>query len=266
MDRNLITIGCALCFTTCGLASVAQAAEAIPSIVENVAEADLQPVDDTVLASQSGKGIGGDIISGVVVNLLSQWNLPNGTTALAQGALSIVTNALNQTSVQVSSSAVVIGPNSSAGSGANPNASATGGQNTSVNGVSQITQVAGNGNTGTNQAVIDFNSPVSTLSTGAYNNQTSASASNASGSVKAGVTFGSGGMSIALQTPAGIATQTIAPGTSQQAGAIAQLLQIAGNNQQVANALQLHMQTQQMSASMLRQIGVLQALQNTVRR
>ena len=125
---------------------------------------------------------------------------------------------------------------------------------------------SGNGNTGTNQAVIDFNSPVSTLSTGAYNNQASASASNASGSVKAGVTFGNGGMSIALQTPAGIATQTIAPGTSQQAGAIAQLLQIAGNNQQVANALQLHLQTQQMSASMLRQIGVLQALQNTVRR
>jgi len=47
---------------------------------------------------------------------------------------------------------------------------------------------------------------------------------------------------------------------------ISQLLQIAGNNQQVANALQLHLQTQQMSASMLRQLGVLQALQNTARR
>lgn len=267
MDRNLITIGCALCFATCGLASVAQAAEApTPSIVEDVAAADMQPVDDTVLASQSGKGIGGEVISGVVVNLLSQWNLPNGTTALAQGALSIVTNALNQASVQVSSNAVVIGPNTNSGSGANANASATGGQNTTVNGVSQITQVAGNGNTGTNQAVIDFNSPASTLSTGTYNNETSASASNATGSVKAGVTFGNGGMSITLQTPAGMATQTIMPGTSQQAGAIAQLLQIAGNNQQVANTLQLHLQTQQMSASMVRQLGVLQALQNTVRR
>jgi hypothetical protein len=267
MDRNLITIGCALCFATCGLASVAQAAEApTSSIVEDVADADLQPVDDTVLASQSGKGIGGEVISGVVVNLLSQWNLPNGTTALAQGALSIATNALNQTSVQVSSNAVVIGPNTNSGSGANPNASASGGQNTTVNGVSQITQVAGNGNTGTNQAVIDFNSPGTNLSTGSYNNATSAAASNANGSVKANVTFGNGGMSIALQTPAGMATQTIAPGTSQQAGAIAQLLQIAGNNQQVANALQLHLQTQQMSASMVRQLGVLQALQNTVRR
>jgi len=80
------------------------------------------------------------------------------------------------------------------------------------------------------------------------------------------VSFGNGSISIALQTPAGLARQTIAPGTSQQAGQIAQLLQIAGNNQQVANSLQLHLQTQQMSASMLRQLGVLQALQNTARR
>jgi hypothetical protein len=267
MDRNLITVGCALCFTTCSLASVARAAEPTPTpIFEDVAAIKLQPVDDTVLASQSGKGVAGDIISGVVVNLLSQWNLPNGTTAVAQGALAIVTNTLNQVSVQVSSSAAVTGSNNGSGSGANPNAGATGGQNASVNGVSQITQVAGNGNSGNNQTVIDFNAPASGLSGGAYNNQTSSFASNASGSVKAGVSFGNGGISISLQTPAGLATQTIAPGTAGQAGQIAQLLQIAGNNQQVANALQLHLQTQQMSASMLRQLGVLQALQNTARR
>lgn len=266
MDRNFLTVGCALCFATCSLATVARAAEPTSSIFEDVAAVKLQPVDDDVLASQSGKGIAGDIISGVVVNLLSQWNLPNGVTAVAQGALSIVTNTLNQVNVQVSSSAAVVGPNTSSGSGANPNASATGGQNANVNGVSQITQVAGNGNTGTNQAVIDFNAPTSSLSGGTYNNETSAAASNANGSVKAGITFGSGGISIALQTPAGLATQTIMPSSSQQASTIAQLLQIAGNNQQVANALQLSLRTQQMSASMLRQLGVLQALQNTARR
>ena len=267
MDQNLITAGCALCFATCALASVAQAAEPTAApIFEDIAAVKLQPVDYAILASQSGRGVAGDIISGVVVNLLSQWNMPNGTTAVAQGALSIVTNALNQVSVQVSSSAAVIGSNNTAGSGANPNASATGGQNASVNGVSQITQVAGNGNSGNNQTVVDFNTPLNSLSGGTYNNQTSAFASNTSGSVKAGVAFGNGGISISLQTPAGLATQTITPGASQQAGQIAQLLQIAGNNQQVANALQLHLQTQQMSASMLRQLGVLQALQNTARR
>ena len=266
MDRNLLTIGCALCFTTCGLASVAHAAEQAPTVFEDVGALKLQPVDDTVLANQTGKGIVGDIISGVVINLLSQWQLPNGATAVASGALSIVTNALNQPSVQVSSSALVTSPNGPSGSGANRNASANGGQNVSVNGVSQITQVAGNGNLGTNQALIDFDASPGSLTGGTYNNATSAAASNANGSVTASVSFANGGISIALQTPAGLATQTITPSSAQQAGMIAQLLQIAGNNQQVANQLQLHLQTQQMSASMLRQIGVLQALQNTVRR
>src|SRR5271165_6288059 len=113
MDRNFLTVGCALCFATCSLATVARAAEPTSPIFEDVAAVNLQPVDDTVLASQSGKGIAGDIISGVVVNLLSQWNLPNGTTAVAQGALAIVTNTLNQVGVQVSSSASVVGPNTS---------------------------------------------------------------------------------------------------------------------------------------------------------
>nr|WP_328807251.1 peptidase C39 [Paraburkholderia elongata] len=233
---------------------------------ENVSALKLQPVDDAILANQTGKGIAGDIISGVVVDLLSQWQLPNGATAVASGALSIVTNALNQPSAKFNSSASVTGPNGSWGSGANRNASASGGQNVSVNGVSQITQVAGNGNLGTNQALIDFNASPGSLTGGTYNNATSAAASNANGSITASVSLANGGISIALQTPGGLATQTVAPSSAQQAGMIAQLLQIAGNNQQVANQLQLHLQTQQMSASMLRQIGVLQALQNSVRR
>ncbi|MFL9998246.1 peptidase C39 [Paraburkholderia sediminicola] len=266
MDRNFITIGCALCFTTCGLASVAHAAESASTVFEDVAAIKLQPVDDTVLANQTGKGLAGDIISGVVVNLLSQWQLPNGATAVASGALAIVTNTLNQASAQFNSSASVTGPTGPSGNGANRNASASGGQNVNVNGVSQITQVAGNGNLGTNQALIDFNASPGSLTDGSYNNATSAAASNANGSVKASVSLANGGISIALQTPGGSATQTIAPASAQQAGMIAQLLQIAGNNQQVANQLQLHLQTQPMSASMLRQMGVLQALQNSVRR
>ena len=67
---------------------------------------------------------------------------------------------------------------------------------------------------------------------------------------------------MSVQTPAGIATQSITPSNLQQAGAIAQLLQIAGNNQQVANRLALTLQTQQMNAGLIRQTGVLQALRN----
>jgi hypothetical protein len=280
MKRNLSQCGIAAAVSAlaCAFSSGAQAADGIglpqpvPAFISN-ADGQAQgihceAVGDDVLAHQTGKYAGSDMISGFVLNLLSQWQLPNGATAVAQGALAVATNAANQVSAQVKTYATVIDPaqggtNNGAGSGANPNATATGGQNVSVNGVSQITQVAGSGNVGVNGATISYdnNAPQFANLPGA-NNQASASASNASGSIKAGISFGSNGVNVTLQTPAGIATQNIVPGNAQQAGAIAQLLQVAGNNQQVANQLQLSLQTQQMSAQMIRQVGVLQALRN----
>jgi hypothetical protein len=220
-----------------------------------------QPVSDNVLARQIGKGLGGETISGFVLTVLSQWQLPNGTTASASGALQVATNALNQVSTQVNSSAGITGSNSALGNAANTNNSATGGQSVSVNGVSQVTQVAGDNNLGTNQTLIDFNVPSAAQN---YNNALGATAANANGSIKASVSFGNGGIAVALQTPSGVATQKIVPGSTQQAAMIAQLLQVAGNNQQVNNQLQLHLQVQSMSSAALRQAGVQQALQSAL--
>ncbi|MFM0736707.1 peptidase C39 [Paraburkholderia xenovorans] len=271
----LTPLSLAICAISCGVTSGAHAAEsaaspAVPvALSASLASHDIdtavvkvQMVGDDVLATQTGKYAGAAMISGFVLNVISQWQLPNGVTALAQGTLGAVQNAAGQLVSTVSTLASVTGGsggNQAGGTGANPNAQATGGQSISVNGVSQITQVAGDKNTGTNSALIDFNSNAVTLAGTA--NAPSATASNSTGSIKAGISFGSNGIRVALQTPAGLATQTIMPGNGQ----IAQLLQIAGNNQQVANALQLNLQTQQMSASMLRQLGVLQALQNSRR-
>ncbi|NYH24092.1 peptidase C39 [Paraburkholderia bryophila] len=264
MKQHLTQLGLAICTLMCGLTSSAHAAQGTgsPPVPEflaahdtDVAALKVQMVGDDVLATQTGKYAGGTMISGFVLNVISQWQLPNGVTALAQGTLSAVQNAVGQVTTAVNSMASVTG-GTGGNSGANPNAQATGGQNMSVNGVSQVTQVAGDKNTGSNSAIIDFNNNAVIL--GGAANVPSAAASNSTGSVKAGITFGSNGISVALQTPAGLATQTITPGNGQ----IAQLLQIAGNNQQVANALQLSLQTQQMSAAMIRQLGVLQALQN----
>ncbi|MFM0729163.1 peptidase C39 [Paraburkholderia sediminicola] len=264
MKRHLSQLGLAICTTMCSLTSNAFASEAAgsPPVPEFLAAHDIdsaaikvQMVDDDVLANQTGKYAGATMISGFVLSVLSQWQLPNGVTALAQGTLSAVQNAAGQVSTAVNTLASVTG-GGSGNSGANPNAQANGGQSISVNGVSQVTQVAGDRNAGSNSAIIDFNNSAVTLTGTA--NAPSAAASNSTGSIKAGISFGSNGISVALQTPAGFATQTITPGNGQ----IAQLLQIAGNNQQVANALQLHLQTQQMSAAMIRQLGVLQALQN----
>lgn len=268
MKRHLSPLGLAICIMMCGLTSSAYASQGAgsPPLPEFPASHDIesaainvQMVDDDVLANQTGKYAGATMISGFVLNVISQWHLPNGVSATAQGTLAAVQNTAGQVTSTVNTLASVTGGgpgNSAANSGANPNARANGGQSISVNGVSQVTQVAGDRNVGANSALIDFNNNAVTLTGTA--NAPSAAASNSTGSIKAGISFGSNGISVALQTPAGLATQTITPGNGQ----IAQLLQIAGNNQQVANALQLHLQTQQMSAAMIRQLGVLQALQN----
>ncbi|POR45929.1 hypothetical protein B0G62_12843 [Paraburkholderia eburnea] len=289
MNRNLSQTGIAagICALACAYSNGACAAESLaatqpplplaPAFL-SAGGADAHPVeveavDDDVLAHQTGKYAGSDMISGLVLNVISQWQLPNGATATAQGALTVVQNTVNQLSASVQTGAKVTDPvaggTTTANSGATPNTSASGGQNVSVNGVSQVTQVAGNNNVGSNAAAIDYanssggggggggGSQLTSLA-----NTPSASASNANGTIRAGIAFGGNGISVTLQTPAGIATQNIMPSNAAQAGSIAQLLQVAGNNQQVANQLQLSLQTQQMSAQMIRQAGVLQALRN----
>jgi hypothetical protein len=275
MKRQRSLTRCTLFVTTvataCGLATGALAAEggAATQLPSFLAARDGAPetikwqtVGDDVLATQTGKFANGQMISGFVLNLLSQWNLPNGGSAVAQGTLSVVQNAANQMSASVSTMAQVHDGNRRGGTGADPSAQTNGGQQLAVNGVSQVTQVAGDRNIGMNSAQIDFSNSAQPLAGGT--NATSASAANAAGSVTANISFGNGGVTVALQTPAGLATQTIVPGNGQQAASIAQMLQIAGNNQQVANQLQLHLQTGQMSPAMLRQAGVIQALQNAV--
>jgi|GEM_PF-696029 len=311
----------ALALAAGGLASTAHAAQRLaapPEFLSASAGVRWQPVDDDVLARQSGKGPGGTMVSGLVLELLSQWQMPNGASASAQGTLTVSTNPNNALSAQVTTSAQAsdgvgrrngnangvgngsssqagVGSTNAAGTsnstaglnasggntattaaasfGANPHASAAGGQNVSVNGVSQITQVAGNGNVGSNSTVIDFNgsgiagaTAQSNTNMGGGTNVTTASptatAASASGNVKAGISFANGGVVVTMQTPAGIATQTIAPAGVQRGGSIAQLLQIAGDGQAVVNQLKLSVQTQPMSAALLRQLGVQQALRN----
>ena len=288
----------ALALAACGLITGTHAAERLAAPPEfltvqagsAIGGARWQAVDDDVLSHQTGKAPGAEMVSGLVLDLMSQWQMPNGGSATAHGKLTISTNADNTLSAQVSTSAqandgaghgshygntlgnaplaTATTPNTaSAGTGANPQASATGGQNVSINGVSQVNQVAGNGNTSSNSAVIDFNgsNPATLAASGgaASTNSPSAQATSASGNVRASVTFGNGGVALMLQTPSGIASQTISPAAIQGSGSIAQWVQVAGNAQAVVNQLQLSVQTHAMSGALLRQLGVLQAMQNS---
>lgn len=326
MRRLLLSpIPLALALAVCDLANTAYAAERLavsPEFLSASSGARWEAVGDDVLSHQTGKGAGGTMVSGLVLELLSQWQMPNGGSASAHGTLAISTNANNALSAQVATSAQAsdggwhgngnaygiangngngngkgLGNGSGsatgatgatvtssiappAGTGANPQASASGGQGVSVSGVSQITQVAGDGNVGANSTVIDFNGTSASTLAGnagpslgqgtnanagnvASANSPAATATSASGNVKAGISFAGGGVSVSLQTPAGIATQTISPAGIQGGGSIGQLLQIAGNGQAVVNQLKLSVQTLPMSGALMRQLGVLQALQNS---
>ena len=273
MKHFFTQFGFAVCASTCAYANGAFAeGTGSPPVPDFLSAHDVAPqqlnwqaVDDDELAHQTGKYAGATMISGFVLSVLSRWQMPNGATAVAQGALTVTQNMASGLTAKVDTMAKVIEDKvtTAINSDANPNAHANGGQGISVNGVSQVTQVAGDHNLGTNSTQIDFNNNTAQLaSIAGGTNSPVASATNSTGSVKAGISFGSTGVTVALQTPAGLATQTITPSNTQQTGAIAQLLQIAGNNQQVANQLQLHLQTQQMSPLMQQQLGVLQALQN----
>ncbi|TDN68984.1 peptidase C39 [Paraburkholderia sp. BL10I2N1] len=278
MKHIFTQFGFAFCASTCAFASGAFAADGTggPPVPDFLSAHDVAPqqlswqsVDDDVLAHQTGKYAGATMISGFVLSVLSQWKMPNGASAIAQGALTVAQNMENEITAKVNTMVKVTEDRVAAArhnNGASPAAHATGGQGVSVNGVSQVTQVAGDGNVGVNAAQIDFNNNAAQLANVAGGtNAPAASTSNSTGTIKAGISFSSGGVTVALQTPAGLATQTIAPNNAQQVGSIAQLLQIAGNNQQVANQLQLHLQTRQMSPLMQQQLGVLQALQNSRR-
>ncbi|RQS73065.1 peptidase C39 [Burkholderia sp. Bp8963] len=269
MKRSLSPLCVAWCAAMCGYSDGAIAAgnalgaPDLRPFDNQVPAPAIQLVDDDVLGRQTGKYADASMISGFVLNLVSEWQLPNGARAIAQGTLSASTNAEHHVHTHVTTLAKVV-DGDDAPTGANPNAIATGGQPVSVNGISQVTQVAGNNNAGTNTAVIDFNAqhPAPAPLPGSTSNP-SAFATDATGTVKAGVSFTGNGVSVVLQTPAGLATQSIAPASTRQAGSIAQLLQVAGNRQIVSNQLQLLLQTQQMSPATLRQMGVLQALQNS---
>ncbi|HTJ92537.1 MAG TPA: peptidase C39 [Pararobbsia sp.] len=263
MKQSKLMLGFAIGAAVSGVAH----AELMSPFNEAIAAPIMQPVGDEVLAVQTGKFAGIPAISGFVLNLLSQWQLPNGESVAAGGTLAVsktpngyslqssvnaaVTHLVDQTNQAVNTYV-----NGILNNGAN-GATTTGGENVKVNGVSQVTQVAGSYNIGNNSATIDF-SPGMQPQT--FNGATSASASGPNG-LAASIAFNANGAVVRLNTPAGVATQQITANPTQAAN-IAQLMKIAGNNQTVVNQLQLHLQTNTLTANQLRLMGVQAALAN----
>lgn len=206
-------------------------------------------VDDATLAGMTGKFYGADMLTGVRIDLVSSLANAQGGTASASGSLYVQRTATGF-EVRIDSRA-----DATAGTGTAPVSGnvATGGEQIGVQGIGQVTQIAGDGNRMGNLAVIRIGSAPS--GAGTFNGQTSATAS--AGDLTAQVSFSGGGVQLGLGGIGATIRQHVTPG---DAGHIMQVGQIAGNGFTAQNTLQLQMMTTAMPTLSMQQLGIQQVL------
>ena len=237
------------------LPSIPEASDAHDSAVLFHSGTVVELADDAELAQQRGKYLGASIVSGFMIEMASKWRNEAGRAAAEARMLAtnLRSNAANvavstQASVQMGAGALA---------GASSGATASGGTGVQVNGVGQVTQVAGNNNLASNTTSISIQAaPLPTLPSG------SSSAMVAQNGFTAQAQAGAGGVQVAITSPMGVASQSVTPNLAGAAGSVMQVAQMAGNAQLIANQLSIQLQIQTMSRQQLAQIGVAQALQS----
>lgn len=239
-----------LAFMALVAAAAATPASALPpSSSAAGAPVRVELVDDATLARMTGKFYGANMLTGVRIDLVSTLANAQGGTASASGSL-YVRRTETGFDVRFDSRA-----DASAGSGpATPTGNiATGGENIQVNGIGQITQIAGDGNRMGNLAVISIGADPTAPTD--FNGLSQAQAG--AGDLSAQVTFADGGVQLGLGSIGATIRQRVMPGES---GHIVQVGQIAGNGFTAHNSLQLQMMTTAMPALSMQQLGIQQVL------
>lgn len=206
-------------------------------------------VDDATLAGMTGKFFGADMLTGVRIDLVSTLANAQGGTATASGSLYVRRTAYGF-DVRIDSRA-------DATAGTDPAVAsdnlATGGEGIGVQGIGQITQIAGDGNRMGNLAVIRLGADPSAPTD--FNGLAGAEAG--AGDLTARVSFDGGGVQLGLAGIGATIRQDVMPGGS---GHIVQMGQIAGNGFTANNSLQLQMMTTAMPTLSMQQLGIQQAL------
>lgn len=241
---NRITLPRALFMALVAVAASPPAAALPPVRVE--------VVDDATLGTLNGKYFGANLLVGLRIDLVSSLSTAQGGTANATGSLQMIRVGPSDFDVRVDSRSSAT---EGAAAAALPHGSAVGAQGVQVDGIGQVTQIAGDGNRMTNLTTISF-MPAATGGTGQFNGLAGSSAS--AGGMTAQVTFLEGGLQLALTGPGAALTQQLhATDASSQ---MLQSGQIAGNGIVGFNQLQLQLMTSPMSSVELHQLGVRQAL------
>lgn len=232
------------------VAAAAGLAAAVALPVQAATPVRPQPVDDATLAGVTGKYYGASMLVGLRVDIVSTLQSPSGS-ASATGSLTVQRNGQGF-DVQVDTHAHALAGGDATASGAG----ARGGETVQIDGIAQVTQIAGDRNRMGNLTSISFAPSVTPL--GTPNGAMDSVAQD--GAVSARVTFAGGGAELAITAPGALLAQRFDPGVAGGSARIAQLGQIAANDVTGSNQLHLQLATQAMSAQLLRQLGVQQAL------
>lgn len=247
---NTRTLPLALFGTLVGMAASAHAEAAQPSPAKPE-PVRVEVVDEDTLSRINGKFYGADMLVGLRIELLSNWRTAEGSLSAA-GTLQIQRDGNGNFTVQVDTRSDAQGTGG-AGNGL-ANASASGGDQISVNGIGQVVQIAGDGNKFGNLTAISF-SPRDASGGGSFNGQTSSSTTN--GNLVASVSFENGGARLGLSAPSGMLSQSVVSGAD---GGVMQAARIAGQDQIGSNTMQLQLQTAAMPALQQQQLGIYEAM------
>jgi hypothetical protein len=225
-------------------AAAVQTAAALPPVRAEV-------VDDATLAGISGKYYGANMLVGLRIDVVSTLHTAQQGSAQASGSVVIRRNG--------SGFDVSVGTQAQTGAGddaAPATGTASGGERLLIDGIGQITQIAGDGNQLSNLTSIQF---VSDLDGGGDLNGVASSESSA-GSMTARITFTDGGLQLDLTGPGSVLGQQFRRGADGADGRLLQIGQLTGNGISASNQLHLQLMTQLMPSLFQQQLGVQQAL------
>ncbi|WP_287495902.1 peptidase C39 [Pandoraea sp. CB10b_02] len=236
-------------------------ASAVPAFAASVVPESWTPVSDDVLSHATGKYAQQNMITGFQLVMQSQWQMPTGASLMATGVLDVSQNGSGYQVRTGASTGIIPG----LANAARPlTQTVAGPTSVLVNGVAQITQVAGDANNALNKAVIQFAPGISITALVPASGQGTNSSQTTLGNLNASVAISSAGMQISLNTPNGNLGQSVAGGAGAAMNQIMQVVQVAGNAQQVMNTMQLNLQTGPLTSAGLRQAGVQSALANVI--
>lgn len=208
-------------------------------------------VDDATLSQVSGKFFGANMLVGLRIDLVSTMHSAQGGNAHATGSMQVVPDGNGGYLVQVHADS-----GAGAGNGAAPAAGrvASGGEQLQVNGIGQVTQIAGDGNRLGNLTSISFSSAANA----GHDFNGRASSASAAGAMSASVSFDPAvGATLSITGPGSLLAQQVG---SDAGGSIRQLGQIAADNVTAQNQLRLQLFTAAMPDSWQQHLGIKQAL------